>query len=262
VFRVDGFHLTFTMPHRKIDGPYYNRSLIIKKALSFERKGELAVFRCPPFRHRLCLLCVLAMWGTVGVSAATGENFHEDVYLRERLLQRAKAYLNSCGKGVISHALVVRGLLYAGFSLEHPFVRSKIDMLSRLTPCNDIEATRQREIALLVRASENRNAFPPSKNDAATLRAAVVSDYCNDHYKRYGVVRLPGPANNAPPPEHDPGRFMGAVPFSPIPSRSLDVAPTLNDNVVSSRSIDRPCRVDIGKSTGYILVAQTVQLRN
>ena len=223
------------------------------------------MFKFLPFRRRLRLFCACVAWLVVCVTTAVGESRQEEAHRHERFLQRAEAYLNSCNKGVIPHALVVRGLLHAGFSPEHPFVRSKIDVLSRLTPCNDIEATRQREIALLVRASENRNALPPSKNDAATLRAAVVSDYCNDHYKRYGVVRLPcrfPGRSNAPPSEHEPARFMVAVHVPSSPSRSVDVVPMLNGNVVSSRSIDRPRHVDIDKSTGYILVAQTVRLQN
>ena len=162
--------------------------------------------------------------------------------------------------------MVVRGLLHAGFPPDHPFVRSKVEILSRLTPCNDTEAARQREVALLIRVSEDQNALSPSKHDAAILQAAVVSDYCNDHYKRFGVVRLPqrfpGRSNDAPLPEHESSHFMAAVPVAPSLSRSLDVAPALNGGIVSSCSVDRPRHTVIDKPAGYILVAQTVRLRN
>ena len=224
------------------------------------------MFFPPPLRHRLCLLCILAMWRMVDVSAAIGDNFHEDVYLRERLLQRAENYLNSCEKAVIPYAMVVRGLLHAGIAPDHPFVRSKTDILLQLAPCSDAEAARQREVARLIRVAEDRNALSPSKHETATLQAAIVSDYSNDHYKRFGVVRLPqrfpGRSNDAPLPEHVPVRLMTAVPGSPNPLRSSDVVPMLTDSDASSCSSDRPRPVVIGKLTGYILVAQTVRLRN
>ena len=213
-----------------------------------------------PFYRRFYVFCIVAVWSAFGLPAAFGE----DTPLQERLLHRAEAYLNSCDQAVIPYAMVIRGLLHAGVSPEHPFVRSKAAILLRLIPCNGAEAVRQREVALLIRVAEDRNARTPSQHDAAMLQAAVVSDYCNDHYKRFGVVRLPprfpGRSNDAPLPEHDSGHLIAAVPATPSPSRSLDVAPTLNGDVVSSCSSDRPVVID--KLTGYILVAQTVRLRN
>ena len=214
-----------------------------------------------PFCRRFCVFCIFAAWSVFGLTMAQGEALHQ-----ERLLQRAEAYLNSCDQAVMPYAMVVRGLLHAGFSPDHPFVRSKAEVLSRLTPCNDAEAARQREVALLVRVSEDRNVLLPSKHDAAMLQAAVVSDYCNDHYKRFGIVRLPqrfpGRSNDAPLPQHESGHLMAAVSVATSLPRSLDTAPMLNGNVVSSCSSDRPRPVVIGKLTGYILVAQTVRLRN
>ena len=215
----------------------------------------------PPFRCWFYVPCVFAVWSAFGLATAQGEALHQ-----ERLLQRAEAYLTSCDQAVIPYAMVLRGLLYAGFSPDHPFVRSKADVLLRLTPCNDAEAVRQREVALLVRVSEDRNALSPSKHDAAMLQAAVVSDYCNDHYRRFGVVRLPQRfprrSNDAPLPQHESGHLMVAVSVAPNLFRSLDVVPTLNGDVVSSCSSDRPRHIVIDKPTGYILVAQTVRLRN
>ena len=220
------------------------------------------MFAFLPFCRRFCVFCVFAVWSAFGLPATFGE----DASLRDRLLHRAETYLNSCDQAVIPYAMVVRGLLHAGFSPDHPFVRSKADVLSRMTPCNDAEAARQREVALLVRVSEDRNTLSPSQRDISTLQAAVVSDCCNDHYKRFGVVRLPlrfpRRSNDAPLPEHDFGPFMVAVSVTPSPSRSLNTVPTFNGDVISSCLSDRSRYVAIDKPTGYILVAKAVRLRN
>ena len=213
------------------------------------------MFFCLPFHRRCCVFCTVTVWAALGVSTVIAEN-------QDRLFQRAEGYLNSRETTVESYALVVRGLLHAGYSPQHPFLRAKIDVLLRLTPRNATEATRQREIVLLIQL----NNPAPSAKDATTLWAAVASDFCNDHYRRFGIVRLPQGfkpkrSPDVPLPERESDTLLVAVSALLSLSRHVEHGdvPTVNIDVVSS-SCSHPA--DIDRPVGYILVAKTVRLRN
>ena len=219
---------------------------------------RLAVLFRLPFLRRLCGPCILAVWLTFAVSAAVAED-------QNRLLQRAEAFLTGCGKkgDVGSYALVVRGLLHAGYSPEHPFLRAKIGVLLRLAPSNEIEAIQQRKVTLLIRA----NHLIPSAKDAQTLHAAVVSDFCNEHYRRCGVVRLPQGftpkrSPDVPQTEREPDHLLAVVVAPPSLSRSSEARSLLNVDIVSSCSQNHFRSANVDRQMGYILVAKTVRLRN
>ncbi len=228
----------------------------------------------PGYSFRFCrhtyLFCAFAAWLALGVSTMAEESLrkHEN-HLRERMIQRAETYLNSVDQTaapkVVPYASVVRRLIQAGFSADHPFVRSKIDTLLRISPRNRHEAARQREITLL-RSLDRQTTFSPSQQDVSTIQAAVVSDHYNENFRRFGVVRLPRGSDSDRPhhpttPNHETECLWVAVPGSSSASRHFEVA-EIPESSLDSVFSSNGCRfVDTDRQSSFVLIVQTVRLR-
>ncbi len=233
-------------------------------------RNRIAVFSFRFHLQRSCCVCVVLTWLALSVSLSAKENRTDhETRFRERLLQQAENYWNSVDQAasprIGGYLTVVRGLLLAGFSPDHPFLHAKIDILLRIAPRDRDEAARQREIVLLRSLGRQVSPFM-SERDISSLQAVIVSDYYNENFRRFGVVRLPHGSDPDRPhqpsmPENEAGHLLVAASVSSSAFRPFEVGDLTESSLDSVASSHECRRDDTDRQPSFVLIAKTIRLQ-